>query len=110
VRCFNQKVLDFLNDLVRTFPDDDEIRMIKSAFLVSTSQDDTEAIMRFKEHVAPFSDCIRNEDEGAFFSSGLDEGIIRKIKEHWGAMCAEDRAASWSVLQLLLALSEKYGE
>lgn len=109
VRCFNQKALDFLNDLLFTFPDDDELRMLKSAFLVSTSHDASEPIRQFVVHVVPFSDLILKRDADAFFSgSGVDNQIVQKIGHHWDVMSESDRESSWSVLQLLLALAQKY--
>lgn len=120
--AFNNKLAEFLSDLIATFPEvHDDLKTLKHGVGVVRNIDATIPQQFFDEHVsAPYEGHILNRDEQFFLehdytqdlqsiptSHGFDLDIIRRLKGIWKHLNEANRDAIWKYLHVLCALNKK---
>ena len=114
---FNQTFSEFLEDIIRVFPDDSELRMYYLAIQAAAALKPTLVAKVFRKRVAePFGPQILARDESFFLSHDYDDmkneftqasKIIDKIKGYWGGMSVENREIVWKYFRVLVKLDAK---
>ncbi len=120
--AFNNKLLEFLNDLIATFPEiQNDLKSLKHAVGVVRNIEPTLPQQFFDEHVAgPYEGHIVTKDEQFFLehdytsdlqsiptAHGFDLDIIKRIKGIWKHLNDTNRDAIWKYLHVLCALNKK---
>ena len=120
---FNERVTEFLNDMISGFPTGPEFealktefRTFKSGFNLLKSMDDKKPVTVFHEYVVRnYRDKILSEDESFFLNREYDitsskeywMDVIGKIRQAWALMDADARSVVWKYFKVLVVLCEK---
>ena len=119
VTLFNKKFLEFLDDLIRTFPEDRDFRSFKSTVVLLINFDERKlqnvfsiAIPRYKTHIVERNDqfFLANtfEELGEIEQSKEVTGeLINKLKTYWVQLDSDNRETVWKYLALLVALNDR---
>ena len=120
VNLFNTKIKEFIQDLNRVYPDDDDLMKFKASVNMLLVVSDRQLIKIYKDMVySRYKTQIMNKEEEFFMnhdyveergehSEEFTERLISKIKSYWKTMTAENREIVWSYFTLLTKLCEKY--
>tara|TARA_Y100000389_G_C17273526_1_gene419214 strand:- start:143 stop:532 length:390 start_codon:yes stop_codon:yes gene_type:complete len=120
VNLFNTKIKEFIQDLNRVYPDDDDLMKFKASVNMLLVVSDRQLIKIYKDMVySRYRTQILNKEEEFFMnhdyvdergehSEEFTERLISKIKSYWKTMTAENREIVWSYFTLLTKLCEKY--
>ena len=123
---FNNKLTNFINDLIIVFPNDTDFKLFKNTINLVKLANKKLLLEYFKIGVNDeFKSNIINKNEKFFldnnYSSVLDneqightinknnvnEKLINKLKEYWTQLNEENIEIVWSYFNILLQLSEK---
>jgi hypothetical protein len=121
VEIFNNKLNEFLNDLIKIH-DDSDLFAFKTSLKMLICVDSKKPIRMFNKHVSiPYSERIVNTDDEFFLekdymddveSVGKDVdfnyGLVNKIKEFWKDMTDANKEIVWKYLNLLVLLCDKF--
>ena len=121
VEIFNNKLNEFLNDLIKIH-DDSDLFAFKTSLKMLICVDSKKPIRMFNKHVSiPYSERIVNTDDEFFLekdymddveSVGKDVdfnyGLVNKIKEFWKDMTDTNKEIVWKYLNLLVLLCDKF--
>lgn len=120
VNLFNTKIKEFIQDLNRVYPDDDDLMKFKASMNMLMVVSDRQLIKIYKDMVySRYKTQILNKEEEFFMnhdyveergehSEEFTERLISKIKSYWKTMTPENRDIVWSYFTLLTRLCEKY--
>lgn len=123
---FNNKLVNFINDLIIVFPDDNDFKLFKNTIKLLKLANKKLLLEYFKIGVNDeFKNNIINKNENFFlnnnYSSVLDneqighvinkdninEKLISKLKKYWTQLNEENIEIVWSYFNILLEISEK---
>ena len=115
---FNETFKEFMQDLIRVFPEDVEFRMYELAIQSTMTYYPTYIGEMFFEKVTlPFEDKIMQRDTTFFlthdYTDVLDNphkeanAIIEKIKDCWVNMVDDNKEIVWKYFRILVLLSKK---
>jgi hypothetical protein len=123
---FNNKITNFINDLIIVFPNDTDFKLFKNTINLVKLANKKLLLEYFKIGVNDeFKNNIINKNEQFFldnnYSTVLDntqiehainkenvnERLIEKLKEYWTQLNEENREIVWDYFNILLQLSEK---
>lgn len=114
---FNDTFKEFMQDLIRVFPDDPEFRMYELAILSTMMYYPTYLGEMFYEKVTlPFEAKIMQRDSTFFLTHDFPDvtgqhkeanAIIDKIKDCWVNMVDENKEIVWTYFRVLVLLSKK---
>lgn len=121
VEIFNNKLGEFINDLISIY-DDSDLFAFKTSLQMIICVDSKKPIRMFNKHVSiPYSERIVNTDDKFFLekdytddveSVGKDvnfnHGLVNKIKEFWKDMTDTNKEIVWKYLNLLVLLCDKF--
>lgn len=130
---FNLTIENFLNDLLKIFPTNMEIKLFREKFLLAKSANPKLTLLVFLKYAYPYKSKIIAEDEDFFLSESLtneflnnpdlkkdiaesgerndDEYILNKalnLKELWKKMDEDQRKTVWTYFKVLIVLCERY--
>lgn len=115
--CFNNKLKEFLNDLLVSFPEMNDLKLLKNGLHLATTIDVKMPQKFFNEHVAcKYETHILGKNEEFFLNEtyeavaqqhGFDLDIVSKIKGIWGTIDGENKEIVWKYLQVLILLNRK---
>lgn len=120
VNLFNTKIKEFIQDLNRVYPDDDDLIKFKASVSMLLVVSDRQLIKIYKDMVySRYKTQIMNNEEDFFMnhdyvdergehSEEFTERLISKIKSYWKTMPTKNREIVWSYFTLLTKLCEKY--
>jgi hypothetical protein len=114
---FNKKFEEFLNDLIDTYPDENELKTMKNMLDWTIKYMGSKVLQEmFNLSVAiPYSDRIIQKDESFFLEECeydpqyADINIINKLKNRWKQLSEENRTVVWKYMLVLLVLNHKCG-
>ena len=106
---------DFLDQLIRVFPDDSDFPAYKTGLTLFQKTNPRIVPEQVHIHVTPFETSIRARDEKFFldyqFSEYADDNaldlIISKMKVLWAGMSDGNKTVVWDYLTLLLDLASR---
>lgn len=106
---------DFLDQLIRVFPEDSDFPAYKTGLTLFQKTNPRIVPEQVHIHVTPFEKSIRERDEKFFldyqFSEYADDNaldlIISKMKVLWAGMGDANKKVVWDYLTLLLDLASR---
>lgn len=106
---------DFLDQLIRVFPDDSDFPAYKTGLALLQKTNPKIVPEQVHIHVTPFEKSIRTRDEAFFlehqFPEYADDNaldlIISKMKGLWTTLSSTSKAVVWDYLTLLLDLATR---
>lgn len=123
---FNIKITEFLNDLIRLFPDDADFKMYKTAITLAKLADEKKPLQYYKKFVTEeYKEHIRNKNDKFFLdhdykeilsdselSNEINSGdfssqIVDRLKGYWSQISDENKEIVWNYFTLFLKISEK---
>ena len=123
---FNTKITEFLNDLIRLFPDDADFKMYKTAISLAKLADEKKPLQYYKKFVTEeYKEHIRNKNDKFFLdhdykeilsdselSNDINSGdfssqIVDRLKGYWSQISDENKEIVWNHFTLFLKISEK---
>lgn len=123
---FNTKISEFLNDLIRLFPDDADFKMYKTAISLAKLADEKKPLQYYKKFVTEeYKEHIRNKNDKFFLdhdykeilsdselsndinSVNFSSQIVDRLKGYWSQISDENKEIVWNYFTLFLKISEK---
>lgn len=116
-QLFNMKFDEFLEDLVSTYPEEDELKAMKNMLDLSIKCMGSNVPQEmFNSCVAvPFGTRILTKDESFFLEECpydqryADINIINKLKSKWKGLSSENKEVVWKYMKVLLVLNYRCG-
>lgn len=115
--CFNSKLEEFIKDLTSTFPQFNDLKVLKTGIQLAKTMDVKAPQRMFNQYMSEdYAQKVLNKDEGFFLAEdynhiaaneGIDVDIIPQIKKLWGSLEPQDKDAIWKYLQVLVLLNRK---
>ena len=123
-KIFNTKIIEFLNDLIRIFPNDTEFKMYKNAINLVKLASEKKPLELYKSFVTDeYKEHINNKNEDFFLQHDYNEilnskelsdkidtdfnnKIVNKLKNYWKDLSATNRDIVWNYFTLFLKISE----
>jgi hypothetical protein len=117
IECFNNKLDEFLKDLVSTFPEMNDIKVLRNGLQLAKTIDPKLPQSVFNEHVVDvYEQRILDKDENFFLEEechniankhGLDLDIMSKLKDIWTQLDKDNKEVIWKYLHVLVLLNRK---
>jgi len=114
---FNQTFCEFLDDIIRVFPNDSDFRMYKMAFQTAILMDTSMVQCLFHDKVVvPYAERILEKDNSFFLEHDYQEIttnyhdaniIIDKLKKYWSGLSQENKDVVWKYFRVLILLDRK---
>lgn len=118
---FNAKLDEFLKDLLSTFPEMNDIKVLRSGLQLAKTMDIKMPQTFFDKHVASlYEQKIIEQDEQFFLNEdytqllsqqvnghAIDLDIVGKLKQIWGTLDVENKCVIWKYLHVLVLLNRK---
>lgn len=107
VKAFNDLMEQFINELIKTFPEENSIKEYQESFEMARLASDRLPLTTFMSNITPYSNSILSRDE-AFFKEHADDIDFLKetnMKKYWTDSLSENtKGAIWQYLHTLYML------
>lgn len=122
VEIFNNKLYEFINDLLNIY-DDSDLHTFKTSLKLLICVDTKKPLRLFHKHVQmPYKKQIVSMDETFFLekdftvdveavsidSVDFNNGLVIKLKEYWKDMKSYNKEIVWKYLNILVLLCDKF--
>jgi hypothetical protein len=115
--AFNNLVIKFNDDLIETFPEENDFKVYKRAIMLLNMANAKKICKLFKNYMVLYRLKIEKEDETFFLNtnyieivedSGTEgvESIIMKLKHYWNTLSSGNKTKVWGYLNSLIKLSD----
>jgi len=121
-KAFNTQLLNLLKELVRLYPNDSDMALIKHSVFIATTTMESQPRKVFVKSIEPYVSRIENKDETFFLNASneeylkhADQGtdfkgtseLIDKLKSMWRSMDKKTQKSVWLYLNVLVKLGFK---
>ncbi len=106
VKAFNDLMEQFINELVKTFPEEESIKSYQESFEMARMANDRLPLNTFMQNISPYSQNIFSRNE-AFFTDHADEIDFLKetnMKKYWPNLSENTKGAIWQYINTLYML------
>ena len=115
--AFNNLVIKFNDDLIMTFPEENDFKVYKRGIMMINSANAKKICSLYKNYMILYRTKIEEKDESFFLlndyteivnnikSEGV-EGIIQKLKNYWNVLSSSNKEKIWEYLLSLIKLSD----
>ena len=114
--AFNNLVVKFNNDLIKTFPEEKEFEVYKRSIEWLRESNVKKLCNLFKVYTLDYRENILEKNESFFLESNYrdvinknDEGIvlvINKLKQYWSSLSENNKEVIWEYMCSLIKLSD----
>jgi hypothetical protein len=115
--AFNNLVVKFNEDLIDTFPEENDFKVYKRAIILLNSANAKKICTLFKSYTIIYRNSILQKDESFFLNTNYIEivndvaaegieGIIMKLKNYWKSLSVGNKDKIWDYLISLTKLSD----
>jgi len=107
VETFNELLLQFVDELAFTFPENTIVKTYRTTVASLIKKDPGVCLQTFVQNVKPHEDLIRNQDERIFEEFSKNYGILKSLdlETLWKSELSEkSRKAIWQYVQGLYVL------
>jgi len=116
--AFNNLVINFNDELIITFPDENDFKVYKRGIEMLNSANAKKICQLFKNYSHFYRNNIINKDETFFLTTNYNdvldsvdkkegvENIINKLKISWSELSATNKEKIWEYLNSLIKLSD----
>ena len=115
--AFNNVISQFIDDLIKTFPEEREFRKFKTGFSLLKSTNNKKIVQVFKFYIENYREQISNRDDNFFIvtdsetlSDSDDNSIanlLDKLKVYWKLLSENNKDKIWQYLNTFIILSNK---
>jgi hypothetical protein len=115
-QLFNNKMTEFIKDLINVFPEDKDFKLFKNSFDLLKLNKEDQPCKVFSSVIQKFKDQILNKDENFFLKRDYNDvmevdpdvttSLIDKLKNYWIEL-GNDKEIIWNYLILLIKISDK---
>ena len=113
VDTFNELLLQFVDELAHTFPENTIVKTYRNTVGMLIKKDPGVCPETFMKNVKPHEDLIRNQDERIFEELSRSYGILKTLdlESMWKSELSDNsRSAIWQYVQGLYVLGNNVGE
>ena len=106
IKAFNDLMEQFINELVKTFPEEESIKSYQESFEMARLGSARLPLTTFMQNVSPYASHIMSRDE-AFFTEHAEEIDFLKetnMKKYWSNLSENTKAAIWQYIHTLYML------
>jgi hypothetical protein len=121
ITCFNNKLEEFLKDLINTFPEDNDFKLFKNSFSLLKQLNPKQPQQIFHKYAPEYKQHILDRDDQFFLDKSYDEiqeakqylksdviaDVVNKLKGYWLQLDTSNREIVWQYLNLLIILDDK---
>lgn len=118
IHVFNEKFLEFMKDLIESFPDDKDFKLCKQSFNLLLIVDERKPVEMFNLYAIKYKPMIILRDESFFLNHEFMEEIndndsnfsielLLKLKNSWKNLDAKNKTVIWNYLEILYKVSDK---
>jgi len=119
--AFNNLIFKFTDDLIETFPEENDFKVYKRALSILKSANAKKMCAIFKSYSYIYREKILNKDESFFLENDYSEikeangdentveQVINKLKKYWHELSQENKDKIWKYLETLIKLSDLIG-
>jgi len=122
---FNNKLTEFLKELVQTFPSDTDFKLFQASVRVLKLADEKKPLELFnsgltdeyKENIRnkneefflnnDYSDVLNNEHLKKHNNNDINDKLINKLKGYWKELDDNNREIVWQYFTVLLKICDK---
>lgn len=116
--AFNNLIFKFTDDLIETFPEENDFKVYRRAFSILKSANAKKMCVIFRNYSQIYREKILNKDETFFLDNEYSEikqanedentveQVINKLKSYWGELSGENKEKIWKYLETLIKLSD----
>ena len=115
--AFNNLVIKFNDDLISTFPEENDFKVYKRGIILLNSANSKKICSLFKNYMVLYKPKIIEKDESFFLNNNYTEivnntksegieSIITKLKNYWNNMSIGNKEKIWEYLNSLIKLSD----
>ena len=115
--AFNNLVIKFNDDLITTFPEENDFKVYKRGIILLNSANSKKICLLFKDYMKFYRQKIIEKDESFFLNNNYTEivnnvksdgieSIITKLKNYWTNMSSGNKEKIWEYLNSLIKLSD----
>ena len=113
VDTFNELLLQFVDELAHTFPENTIVKSYRNTVGMLIKKDPGVCLETFMKNVKPHEDLIRNQDERIFEELSRSYGILKTLdlESMWKSELSDNsRSAIWQYVQGLYVLGNNVSE
>lgn len=113
---FNNKMSEFIKDLIEVFPNDKDFKLAKNSFNLCKLTDEKAPAKLYHDMIKPFKQHILAKNDSFFLTNDYSDIIqndtdvstelIIKLKSYWVSL-REEKDVVWQYLTLLTRISDK---
>jgi hypothetical protein len=115
--AFNNLVIKFNDDLIMTFPEENDFKVYKRGIMMINSANAKKICSLYKNYMILYRTKIDEKDESFFLDNNYTEivnntksegveGIIQKLKNYWTTLSSANKEKIWEYLSSLIKLSD----
>ena len=115
--AFNNLVIKFNDDLIMTFPEENDFKVYKRGIMMINSANAKKICSLYKNYMILYRKKIEEKDESFFLDNNYTEivnntksegveGIIQKLKNYWNILSSANKEKIWEYLLSLIKLSD----
>jgi len=115
--AFNNLIFRFVDDLIDTFPEENDFKVYKRTFTILKSANAKKMCNLFKVYSYNYREKILSKDESFFIDNEYTDikeangsesigGIIEKLKEHWKTLASDNKEKIWQYLSTMIQLCD----
>ena len=115
--AFNNLVIKFNDDLIMTFPEENDFKVYKRGIMIINSANAKKIFSLYKNYMILYRKKIEEKDESFFLENNYTEivnntksegveGIIQKLKNYWNILSSSNKEKIWEYLLSLIKLSD----
>jgi hypothetical protein len=115
--AFNNLVIKFNDDLINTFPEENDFKVYKRGIILLNSANAKKICLLFKDYMVFYRQKITEKDESFFLNNDYTEivnntksegveSIITKLKYYWNNMSTGNKDKIWEYLNSLIKLCD----
>jgi hypothetical protein len=116
--AFNNLIFKFTDDLIETFPEENDFKVYKRALTILKSANAKKMCVIFKSYSYIYKEKILSRDESFFLTNEYSEikqanedentveQVINKLKIYWKGLSDENKLKIWKYLETLIKLSD----
>ena len=115
--AFNNLVIKFNDDLIMTFPEENDFKVYKRGIMMINSANAKKICSLYKNYMILYRKKIEEKDESFFLENNYTEivnntksegveGIIQKLKNYWNVLSSANKEKIWEYLLSLIKLSD----
>ena len=116
--AFNNVVIEFIEDCILVFPEENDFKVYKRMISLLVKVNPKKIISVFSEYSDLYKDQIMNKDENFFLDNDYNIvkkyndqeifNVINKIKQLWIHLNKQNKDKIWGYLHLLVNIKNKY--